>query len=224
MGQPAGEQPVETALTGKRATKKAHNRAALIEAARELMIRDGYRDTLLDAVAERVGLTKGAIYSIFGGKAQLLCALIEAGAADVGWPAVDEFVDRSLDLEDQAARIAAEWARLSGLRVPLSAHAFALEVAALTLRDPELFDAQAERMTLHATELADIFEGRTAPSGAIVTRAGADVFAGAFAALMQGLSQRAFNNPSEHSTAVFVNAAIALCRLVDQTPGGVRNP
>ncbi|MEM9607884.1 MAG: helix-turn-helix domain-containing protein [Actinomycetota bacterium] len=224
MEQPTGAQPVDTAPTGKRAAKKAHNRAALIEAARELMIRDGYRDTLLDAVAERVGLTKGAIYSIFGGKGQLLGALIEAGAVDVGWPALDEFVDRSLDLEDQAATIAAEWARLSGLRVPLSAHAFALEVASLTLRDPELFDAQAERMTLHVTELSDIFEDRTAPSGAIVTRTGADVFAGAFAALMQGLSQRAFNNPSERSTAVFVNAAIALCRIVDQTPGGTEIP
>ena len=52
-----------------RAETKEHNRQALLEAAREHDDRDGYRDTLLDEVAEDAGLTKGAIYSIFGGKA-----------------------------------------------------------------------------------------------------------------------------------------------------------
>ncbi|MEM9513463.1 MAG: helix-turn-helix domain-containing protein [Actinomycetota bacterium] len=209
---------------GRRAAKKAHNRAALLDAARELMMRDGYRDTLLDTVAERVGLTKGAIYSIFGGKAQLLVALIEAGDVDVGWPSLDALIDPSLDLEGQAAAFAGEWARLSGLRVPMSAHAFALEVASLTLRDPELFDAQAERMSHHVAALATVFAGRRSPSGATVTRLGADVFAPAFAALMQGLAQRAFNNPSERSPVAFERAATALCALVDQTPGGTTTP
>ena len=209
-----------TEPTGRRAAKKAHNRAALLDAARELMIRDGYRDTLLDAVAERVGLTKGAIYSIFGGKGQLLGALIEAGAVDVGWPPIGDLVDPDLDLDGQATRIAQEWARLSGLRVPMAAHSFALEVASLTLRDPELFDAQAERMSIHVAELADVFEGRVSPSGAIVTRTGAETFAGAFAALMQGLAQRAFNNPSARSPTTFVAAASALCQIVEPTPGG----
>ena len=208
----------------RRAEKKAANREALIAAARDLMIRDGYRETLLDSIAAQVGLTKGAIYSIFGGKKQLLRALIEEGVAELAWPSVGDLVGEDLSLQEQARRIADEWARLSGLRVPMWAHSFALEVLSITLRDSELFDAQAARMREQVDELAAIFSGATSPAGHVVTDAGAESFASAFAALMQGLSQRVFNDPSESAPNKFSDAAVALAHLVDVTPGATRVP
>ncbi|MEX2375064.1 MAG: helix-turn-helix domain-containing protein [Dehalococcoidia bacterium] len=51
---------------------------ALINAARELFARDGYEATLLDDVARKAGVTKGALYHHFGGKRALFRAVFEA--------------------------------------------------------------------------------------------------------------------------------------------------
>ncbi len=52
--------------------------AALVAAARELFAADGYAATSLDAVVERAGLTKGALYHHFAGKRELFAAVFEA--------------------------------------------------------------------------------------------------------------------------------------------------
>ncbi|MET3930240.1 AcrR family transcriptional regulator [Lysobacter sp. OAE881] len=51
-------------------------RQQILEAAGELFLRDGYANTSLDAVIERVGGSKRAIYSHFGGKDDLLAAML----------------------------------------------------------------------------------------------------------------------------------------------------
>jgi AcrR family transcriptional regulator len=48
---------------------------ALVEAARELFAQDGYAATSLDAVAAKVGMTKGAVYHHFAGKRELFAAV-----------------------------------------------------------------------------------------------------------------------------------------------------
>jgi AcrR family transcriptional regulator len=66
-----------------RAESRADNRRALLAAARELIVEVGYAGAQLDEIAERAGLTKGAIYSIFGGKLELLRAVVDAHARQV---------------------------------------------------------------------------------------------------------------------------------------------
>lgn len=51
---------------------------ALVAAARELFAQDGYVATSLDAVVERAGVTKGALYHHFDGKRELFAAVFEA--------------------------------------------------------------------------------------------------------------------------------------------------
>jgi AcrR family transcriptional regulator len=51
---------------------------ALVAAARELFAADGYAATSLDAVVERAGLTKGALYHHFAGKRELFAAVFAA--------------------------------------------------------------------------------------------------------------------------------------------------
>jgi AcrR family transcriptional regulator len=198
-----------------RAETKEHNRQALLDAARETMQRDGYRNTLLDDVAEQAGLTKGAIYSIFGGKDELMRALVGEIAVDLGWPGLDEVTDVTLDLEDQIERYAQMWARGASTAVPRWEPAFHNELIALILRDEELFESNSRVMEGQRTALADAFTGRKTESGHIVSRREAELLATAFAGLMQGLASRMTLNPIEFSERAFRDAARAVARMVE---------
>ena len=55
--------------------KRARTRAALLEAARELVRERGYERTTLDEVARRAGMTSGAIYGNFKNRDELFIVL-----------------------------------------------------------------------------------------------------------------------------------------------------
>jgi AcrR family transcriptional regulator len=59
----------------RRTARKAENRERLIAAATDLFAEKGYWGVSLDEVAERAGLTKGAVYSSFENKEALLMAV-----------------------------------------------------------------------------------------------------------------------------------------------------
>src|SRR5258708_22139142 len=59
-------------------SKKARTQAKLIEAAYEEVVENGFAAASLDAIARRAGMTKGAIYSNYRDKAQLLLAVRDA--------------------------------------------------------------------------------------------------------------------------------------------------
>ena len=59
-----------------RAEKKAATRELLLESAGRIATREGFARISLDRVAEEAGLTKGAIYSNFASKDELLLELI----------------------------------------------------------------------------------------------------------------------------------------------------
>ena len=69
--------------------KRARTRARLIEAAIELIRERGYEDTTLATVAERAGMTTGAIYGNFKNRTDLLMAVAEVKGAPIiarTWP------------------------------------------------------------------------------------------------------------------------------------------
>ncbi|MEW1828305.1 TetR/AcrR family transcriptional regulator [Streptomyces sp. NPDC088196] len=59
---------------GRRETAR-RNRAAVLDACRELLFRDGYHATTIKAVAERAGVSPETVYKSFGGKPGLVKAL-----------------------------------------------------------------------------------------------------------------------------------------------------
>ncbi len=59
-------------------------RAGVLAAASELFLAQGYQATTMDQVAERAGFTKGAVYSNFGGKPELLAQVCRARFDEVG--------------------------------------------------------------------------------------------------------------------------------------------
>ncbi|MFZ1991973.1 MAG: helix-turn-helix domain-containing protein [Alphaproteobacteria bacterium] len=58
--------------------KRERTRAALIEAAAKLIGERGYEETTLEAVAESVGMSRGAIYGNFKNREDLLLAVVES--------------------------------------------------------------------------------------------------------------------------------------------------
>ncbi len=68
----------------RRQEKRARTRDALLDAARRLWAERGIHGASLDDIAGAAGLTKGAVYSNFTGKTDLLFALLERCASDGG--------------------------------------------------------------------------------------------------------------------------------------------
>ncbi len=62
-----------------REEKKAQTRERLIAAAQELFARKGFDGTAVDEIAELAGYSRGAFYSNFANKIELMLALIEEG-------------------------------------------------------------------------------------------------------------------------------------------------
>jgi AcrR family transcriptional regulator len=60
-----------------RAEAKARTRRRLLDAAREVFLRDGFHGATLERVAEHAGFTKGAVYSQWSSKAELFLALLD---------------------------------------------------------------------------------------------------------------------------------------------------
>lgn len=63
---------------GRREEKKAETRAKLLDAAAKVFARRGLAAASLDEIAEEAGLTKGAVYSNFESKEDLVNALLHA--------------------------------------------------------------------------------------------------------------------------------------------------
>src|SRR4051794_31756996 len=57
-------------------------RARLLATAEDVFWSRGYAATSVDLIAEKAGYTTGAVYSNFGGKADLFLAVLEQASAD----------------------------------------------------------------------------------------------------------------------------------------------
>ena len=81
--------------------KKAVTRQKLLDAATRVFARRGFVATSLDEIAEEAGLTKGAVYSQFGSKDDLVVALFEE-RIDKHMLGIASAVDGTLEIEAQA--------------------------------------------------------------------------------------------------------------------------
>lgn len=77
----------------------ALKRARTVDAAMQLFYKNGYEGTTLEAVAERLGVTKPFIYSHFSSKAELLGDICSRGIA-----ASLEAIDSTLPLDETPTR------------------------------------------------------------------------------------------------------------------------
>jgi AcrR family transcriptional regulator len=123
-----------------RAEKGEQVRRALLDAAREVFVRDGFHGASLDAVAEAAGLTKGAVYSRFDSKADLFLALLEERITER--IAQVESVLGSGSIERDVAAVTRQY--LDVVRGQMAWTLLVLEFRVHAARDPELNRRYAE--------------------------------------------------------------------------------
>ncbi len=116
--------------TGKKTAprgKRARTRAALIEAAAVVIGENGYDRTTLADVAQRAGMSRGAIYGNFKDKEELFLALVESR-----WQPIFPGFEPGIALREQLRRLGTLVARAAHERVGLAAAAASFQLYALT--------------------------------------------------------------------------------------------
>jgi AcrR family transcriptional regulator len=141
-----------------RRDRAAANRAALLEAARRVFLAAGYHGASVDAVAGEAGFTIGAVYSQFGGKAELFLALLEQRIEErIGQ--IRSVVDGS-GVAAELTAVARQWAGV--LRTDLDWTLLVIEFRVHAARDPVLAARFAE---LHARLLRAVVQSLTESLG-----------------------------------------------------------
>jgi AcrR family transcriptional regulator len=179
--------------------KRERTRAALVAAALEVVAEKGFAVASLDDIAARAGMTKGAIYSNFSSKAELLLAAMGAKGLTLSSPRPP-----AATVREELAAMASELA--STIRRATGEETFLAEFQVYALSDPEvrkgLAAAYAESFTGTAEYLSRL-------KGA---RPGVDPrrLAVALQALALGFLVQSFITPAEITEAVVVETLNAL--------------
>ena len=188
--------------------KRERTRAALVAAALEIVAAKGFAAASLDEIAAKAGMTKGAIYSNFASKAELLLAAMSAKGLTLASsrpPAatVDE------ELRGMAADLAAM------LRQAKGEAAFLAEFQLYALGDPELRRGIAETYAEGFSRTADYLAGLGGPTPRIPPRD----LAVALQAVALGFMIQSFITPDEITEAVILETLTALADGLTRSPG-----
>lgn len=91
-----------------RQERRAQTRAELVAAARRAFLREGFHAASLDAIAEEAGYTKGAFYSNFASKDDVLVSVLEEHFRDRA-EAYESLVSSAETIEDAYGAVARFW-------------------------------------------------------------------------------------------------------------------
>jgi AcrR family transcriptional regulator len=169
-----------------RAEAKERNRRALLDAAFQVVSRDGYR-ARLEEIAERAEVTTGAIYSLFGSKNGLVVALV-ADYLRPYYEEIEQAVPIGLDLLEAADAFARYYWRTCD--APDASSRLSLQVTLLdmALHDPDLGSRLATSIRAQENHLIALFTGRS-HNGSATTSRQAQRLTTALRALFVGLGQ-----------------------------------
>ncbi|MBW8487413.1 TetR/AcrR family transcriptional regulator [Actinomadura parmotrematis] len=211
-GRPGG-RAVATRRGGSRQERREQTRRALLAAAERLWAERGIHGASLDDIAASAGLTKGAVYSNFAGKTDLLLALLERYTADrAGGEPCAELCDTARPLEERVRRASRAYEqRVEGDRARLL-HLLLVEFWLFGMRDYaagwRIADWYAERRTHLAAHVpGPDGDAAGAPAGGDGAGDGAEVSAEDRAALAMavdfGLTFQYLLDPARVSPALY---------------------
>jgi AcrR family transcriptional regulator len=133
-------------------------RQALLDTAREMLLRDGYAATTIPQLARACGVSPESVYKRFPGKPALLRAVVTRALEGAG-PVAAETRSDALPAEDLTSLLRG-WAHLTSEVAPrvapilLLVHAAAVHDRELDELDRELDDNRRARMAANARRLA----------------------------------------------------------------------
>jgi AcrR family transcriptional regulator len=149
--------PPEKRTRKTREEKRAEVRSDLIDAAAELFAERGYWGVSLDEIAERAGLTKGAVYSNFESKDDLLLAVAASQSINLD-PAI--LMDESLTLTELARAAGMEVGRIATSSEQRRLAPRELELSTLALTNDKIRNVLTAFGRLQRETLARILESR----------------------------------------------------------------
>jgi AcrR family transcriptional regulator len=119
--------PNSERAAGELRGKRARTRVALVEAAAAVIGEKGYDRTTLEDVAQRAGMSRGAIYGNFKDKEELFLALV----ATRWQPILHEF-EKGVPLREQLRTLGSLVAKAARERIGMAAAAASFQLYALT--------------------------------------------------------------------------------------------
>lgn len=147
-----GAMPVER-LTPER--RRELTRTALVEAAAEVFARRGLEGASLEEIAEAAGFTRGAIYSNFGSKEDLILAVVDRYSQTL-FESFAQRLDEAETLEEKTVAGAALWRDLIHRDPNLTA--LNLEFRLRALRNDAFRDRLLELQAQHIGRIADLIQ------------------------------------------------------------------
>jgi len=191
-----------------RAESKAKTRAKILEAAKAVFEREGYHGASLERIAATAGFTKGAVYSTFESKADVMLALLEERAE---WMQAD--LTEILAAASTAEEFVVAIARHNAARVAVERDWLAAsnEFVIVVSRDEKLRPRYAALHEAAVSAVADSLSTWTQRSGerlAVSPRLAAT----AVIALHKGLVLEGMISPENLTEELFVDAQLALLR------------
>lgn len=182
-----------------REEKKAQTRRKLLDAAATLVAKQGALATSLDEIAEKAGLTKGAIYSNFGSKEELLFAV--ADEAQVPVIAFEDFFNPKQTLAENFERLGEYLAKTFSAMSPRSWQLL-LEIVHFAMRNQKARRALAAEQRQSREDAAQFFRGFATETGETLPLPG-DELNIALEALSWGLLQLRAMDPKSVPDELF---------------------
>ncbi|MFE3261925.1 TetR/AcrR family transcriptional regulator [Nocardia sp. NPDC059091] len=193
---------------------KERNRRALLDAAFQVVSRDGHR-ARLDEIAELAEVTTGAIYSLFGSKNGLVVALV-TDYLRPHYEEIEQAVPTGLDLLEAVDAFARYYRRSCDGPDALAGLSLQITLLDMAIHDPDLRTQLAASIRTQENHLIELFAGRS-HNGIVVTLHQAQRLAIALRALFVGLSQGVILGLADGADEqYFADAACALAS--DVTP------
>jgi AcrR family transcriptional regulator len=198
-----------------REEKKARTRARLLEAAATVFARRGFAAASLDEVAEEAGLTKGAVYSNFDSKDDLIVALLEE-RLDRQLMGVATQADPHGDVRQQAEQAAAAYLRT--LEHERDSYLLAVEFSVHLAREPELRRKFGKRYRETRDSYARLLEEYAKASGLTLPLPAHEMMLVYFA-LMDGLAMAKLTQPDNVPDDIFGKALGLIAGTFIETGG-----
>ena len=180
-----------TKLTQER--RREMTRDALVAAARSVFAKKGFNGASLDEIAEEAGFTRGAIYSNFDGKEDLLVAVLEKYNQDMLGPYGAMLQEHADDDEHGRSAAAAEiWT--TQFRADPEIESLWLELNLYAMRNPSFRPKLAEFTRRNNERIAGFLEQNAEVAGIRPLLPATDIASIALAA-SSGLQQQATLDP-----------------------------
>lgn len=209
LGRMPSKSPTR-APSGTRAERQEITRARLLEAAGRLIARNGFNGTSIDDIAAAAGYTKGAFYSNFASKEELLVALFDDRAAR----RMTELLALLADVEAPGDRLAVIDAWLLGKsRRDRDLILLELELALAAVRQAPLRRLLAERYAATRAQVAALLADGLAEADAAALPV--DALAAVIVAVTDGLPLQGLVDPDAVPETAFSDAVARMLGLAD---------